>query len=959
MPRNFSRTFKMCKEGGFQKAQWIVSFLLLVIFLSSQGQAFELANCRVPLGMQSGAIPDSAVTASSSFEEESVGAKFARIRTDQKGGAWCPLHQISADVYEFLQIDLQSLHVISLVETQGRFGNGQGQEYMEKYLLEYKREEDGPWMRFRDRKGHEIFQGNTNTYIAELREVNPPIIARKIRFVPYSDNVRTVCMRVELYGCPWKEGVVSYNVAQGERRGMEVDLYDFTYDGKTENNYLSNGMGQLFDGEEGQSNFRLDPQELGMKGYEWVGWKNDTTSTTPGPVEFLFRFDAVRNFTSVQLHCNNMFSKEVRVFKSAVIHFSVGGKYYNQEPVRFEYMRDTLMEYARPVIIKLNNRIGKYVKMQLFFDAKWLMISEISFSSEIVKVNVSEEVGPMSITLPTTTVAGHKGSDSTPYAGDKDGGKGSEGGASDDHTLGGTTETPTVHRPTNTIDDQFIGSICGALGALLLLILIVVAIIICHTRRQKQRNAQRQLKPCNNGQVAVNLNDLRQPFGNGKVMNGIVYNCVPPCDADSDPEKSKTDIYNEPKDCIQNRKLPDIPRNNVEYSSDCTNTSREYAVPDLSRPLIVALPPEKENNLSAEDDNNFYATADLTDIMNIQGVSGNNVYAAPNPDFLYREDVTVMELPRENLKFIEKLGEGQFGEVHLCECMHLNELLGDDYHSNRTTSKSLLVAVKVLRKTADETARNDFRKEINLMSRLKDPNIVHVLGVCTNDEPMCMIVEYMKYGDLNQFLAEHVAESTLARQTHAKTISYGGLVYMAAQVASGMKYLESLNMVHRDLATRNCLVGNYYTIKIADFGMSRSLYSADYYRIEGRAVLPIRWMAWESILLGKFTTKSDVWSFGVTLWEILTFAKEQPFEMYTDEQVIENCGHFYRNDGKIQYLPQPTCCPREIYDLMKECWNRVETERPAFKEIHMFLQRKSMGYDPKEEKMMQNKLPVC
>lgn len=100
------------------------------------------------------------------------------------------------------------------------------------------------------------------------------------------------------------------------------------------------------------------------------------------------------------------------------------------------------------------------------------------------------------------------------------------------------------------------------------------------------------------------------------------------------------------------------------------------------------------------------------------------------------------------------------------------------------------------------------------------------------------------------------------------------------------------------------------------------------------------------MLQGKFSTKSDVWSFGVTLWEVLTFAKEQPFDDMTDEQVIENCGHYYRNDGLEQYLPQPSGTPREIYDLMRECWNRDEIQRPTFREINMFLQRKNMGYDP-------------
>ena len=180
--------------------------------------------------------------------------------------------------------------------------------------------------------------------------------------------------------CLSVDGTVAYEMQQGERRGADINLLDFTYDGTTiENVYLSGGLGQLTDGVEGQSNFRLDPHGLGIKGYDWIGWRNETFHNKP--VEIIFKFNEIRNFSSMRIHCNNMFSKDVRVFKTAQLYFSVGGLYYTGEPIVFKYMRDILIEYARPVIIQLNHKIGQYVKVLLYFDAKWLMVSEVVFES--------------------------------------------------------------------------------------------------------------------------------------------------------------------------------------------------------------------------------------------------------------------------------------------------------------------------------------------------------------------------------------------------------------------------------------------------------------------------------------------------------------------------------------------------------------------------------------------------
>ena len=173
--------------------------------------------------------------------------------------------------------------------------------------------------------------------------------------------------------------LLSYSMSRGDKRGVEIDLSDSTYDGKDENGYLSGGLGQLTDGQEGPSNFRLDPQNIGVKGYEWIGWKNDTGDRKP--LEISFQFDSVRNFSAISLHCNNFFSKDVRVFRTATFYYSIGGRWYTSPPTHYNYMRDELMEFGRWVRVRIPYRVGQFVKLVLTFDARWILVSEVSFES--------------------------------------------------------------------------------------------------------------------------------------------------------------------------------------------------------------------------------------------------------------------------------------------------------------------------------------------------------------------------------------------------------------------------------------------------------------------------------------------------------------------------------------------------------------------------------------------------
>uniref|UniRef100_A0A8C9YTC6 receptor protein-tyrosine kinase n=1 Tax=Sander lucioperca TaxID=283035 RepID=A0A8C9YTC6_SANLU len=315
-----------------------------------------------------------------------------------------------------------------------------------------------------------------------------------------------------------------------------------------------------------------------------------------------------------------------------------------------------------------------------------------------------------------------------------------------------------------------------------------------------------------------------------------------------------------------------------------------------------------------------------TDIVRLQGVTGSNMYAVPalTVDSLTRKDISAAEFPRQHLIFREKLGEGQFGEVSRKAGKSFKVWrIKQNLFENKSDAWNIM------------TSPNSC--EIKIMSRLNDPNIIRLLCVCVSSDPLCMVTEYMENGDLNMFLSQREIESTLTHANNIPSVSLSDLLHMSVQISSGMRYLASLNFVHRDLATRNCLLDRRLTIKIADFGMSRNLYSSDYYRIQGRAVLPIRWMAWESILLGKFTTASDVWAFGVTLWEIFTLCKEQPYSLLSDEQVIENTGEFFRNQGRQIFLYGPPLCPPSLFELMMRCWSRDIPDRPTFEGLYQAL----------------------
>uniref|UniRef100_A0A452QZ97 Protein kinase domain-containing protein n=1 Tax=Ursus americanus TaxID=9643 RepID=A0A452QZ97_URSAM len=167
--------------------------------------------------------------------------------------------------------------------------------------------------------------------------------------------------------------------------------------------------------------------------------------------------------------------------------------------------------------------------------------------------------------------------------------------------------------------------------------------------------------------------------------------------------------------------------------------------------------------------------------------------------------------------------------------------------------------------------------------------------------------------------------------TVKSSLDHGDFLHIAIQIAAGMEYLSSHFFVHKDLAARNILIGEQLHVKISDLGLSREIYSADYYRVQSKSLLPIRWMPPEAIMYGKFSSDSDIWSFGVVLWEIFSFGL-QPYYGFSNQEVIEMV-------RKRQLLPCSEDCPPRMYSLMTECWNEIPSRRPRFKDIHYFFHK--------------------
>uniref|UniRef100_A0A665VZ63 receptor protein-tyrosine kinase n=1 Tax=Echeneis naucrates TaxID=173247 RepID=A0A665VZ63_ECHNA len=266
------------------------------------------------------------------------------------------------------------------------------------------------------------------------------------------------------------------------------------------------------------------------------------------------------------------------------------------------------------------------------------------------------------------------------------------------------------------------------------------------------------------------------------------------------------------------------------------------------------------------------------------------------------------EIDASNIRIERVIGAGEFGEV----CSGRLRMQG---------KREIYVAIKSLKAGYSDKQRRDFLSEASIMGQFDHPNIIRLEGVVTRCKPVMIITEFMENGSLDTFLKKHDGQFTVIQ-----------LVGMLRGIASGMKYLSDMSYVHRDLAARNILVNSNLVCKVSDFGLSRVLEDdpeAAYTTRGGK--IPIRWTAPEAIAYRKFTSASDVWSYGIVMWEVISYG-ERPYWEMSNQDVIKAIDEGYR-------LPAPMDCPVVLHQLMLDCWEKGRSDRPKFGQIVTILDK--------------------
>uniref|UniRef100_A0A8C4T1H5 Fibroblast growth factor receptor 2 n=1 Tax=Erpetoichthys calabaricus TaxID=27687 RepID=A0A8C4T1H5_ERPCA len=360
----------------------------------------------------------------------------------------------------------------------------------------------------------------------------------------------------------------------------------------------------------------------------------------------------------------------------------------------------------------------------------------------------------------------------------------------------------------------------------------------------------------------------------------------------------------------------------MRSSSKKSDFSSQPAVHKLTKQI----PLRRQVTVSADSSSSMSSSTPLVRITTRLSSAVDVPMLAGVPEYDLPEDPR-WEFERDKLTLGKPLGEGCFGQVVMAEALGIDK---------DKPKEAITVAVKMLKDDGTEKDLSDLVSEMEMMKMIgKHKNIINLLGACTQDGPLYVIVEYASKGNLREYLRARrppgMEYSYDITRVPNEQLTFKDLVSCTYQVARGMEYLASQKCIHRDLAARNVLVTENNVMKIADFGLARDVNNIDYYKKTTNGRLPVKWMAPEALFDRVYTHQSDVWSFGVLMWEIFTLGGS-PYPGIPVEELFKLLKEGHRMD-------KPGNCTNELYMMMRDCWHAISSQRPTFKQLVEDLDR--------------------
>ncbi|XP_069468060.1 fibroblast growth factor receptor 2 isoform X7 [Ambystoma mexicanum] len=356
------------------------------------------------------------------------------------------------------------------------------------------------------------------------------------------------------------------------------------------------------------------------------------------------------------------------------------------------------------------------------------------------------------------------------------------------------------------------------------------------------------------------------------------------------------------------------------------NKKTDFSSPPAVHKLSKSLPLRRQVTVSSDSSSSMNSNTPLVRITTRLSSNTDTPMLSGVSEYELPEDPK-WEYSRDKLTLGKPLGEGCFGQVVMAEAVGIDK---------DCPKEAVTVAVKMLKDDATEKDLSDLVSEMEMMKMIgKHKNIINLLGACTQDGPLYVIVEYASKGNLREYLRTRrppgMEYSFNINRIPEEQMTFKDLVSCTYQLARGMEYLASQKCIHRDLAARNVLVTETNVMKIADFGLARDINNIDYYKKTTNGRLPVKWMAPEALFDRVYTHQSDVWSFGVLMWEIFTLGGS-PYPGIPVEELFKLLKEGHRMD-------KPGNCTNELYMMMMDCWRAVPSQRPTFKQLVEDLDR--------------------